>query len=334
MIQNQAPDFAWQNGRIVPWHECVLHARSQGAFWGANVFEGIRGYWDGDAPDGRLLLFRVADHLARLERSMRSLRMDIEYSADDLASAINDLIIANGWRQLVHVCVVSYFDEGPNFDPLAPTEDTGVHITATPMTRGPGYRDGVSASISSWRRISDDAMPPRIKAGANYHNSRLAHHEAVRNGYDTTVILNQRGTVAEAPGACVVMVRDGRLVTPPGTSGVLEGITVATIGELAAEELGVVLERREIDRTELYVADEVFLCGTMAELLPITSLDRLPIGSGGPGPLTKRLQELYELAVHGRTGQAKQWTTEVPLPAPERESESLSVSGSAPAGTD
>jgi len=313
----QAPDFAWQNGRIVPWDECVLHARSQGAFWGANVFEGIRGYWDGDARDGRLLLFRVADHLARLERSMRSLWMEIEYSADDLTAAVDDLIIANGWRQLVHVCVVAYFDQGPNFDPLAPTGDTGVHITATPMTRGPGYSDGVSASISSWRRISDDAMPPRIKAGANYHNSRLAHHEAVRNGYDTTLILNQRGTVAEAPGACVVMVRDGRLVTPPGTSGVLEGITVATIGELAAEELGVVLERREIDRTELYVADEVFLCGTMAELLPITSLDRLPIGSGVPGPLTKQLQDLYEQAVHGRTRQAAQWTSAVPLPAPE-----------------
>lgn len=310
---NQAPEFAWQNGRIVPWDQCVLHARSQGAFWGANVFEGFRGYWHDQ--DEALHLFRIEEHLARLERSMRSLSMVVKFSAEDLQAAIIDLVLANGWRQNVHVCVVSYFDEGPNFDPLALTEDTGVHITATPMPRSRGYTDGVAASISSWRRISDDSMPPRIKTGANYHNSRLAHHEAVRNGYDTTVLLNQRGTVAESPGACVVMVRDGRLVTPPGTSGVLEGITVATVGQLAAEELGLALDRREIDRTELYVADEVFLCGTMAELLPITTLDRLPIGSGRPGPLTRSLQELYQRAVLGESAH-KGWTTAVHPPVP------------------
>jgi len=302
------PRFAWQNGKIVPWEQCVLHARSQGAFWGANVFEGIRGYWSD--RDDQLYLFRVDDHLARLGRSMRSLRMAVGFSAADLKAAMIELITANGWRLDVHVCVVSYFDEGPNFDPLSHTENTGVHITATPMPRSRGYAEGVAASISSWRRIGDDTMPPRIKAGANYHNSRLAHHEAVRNGYDTTLILNQRGTVAESPGACVVMVRDGHLVTPPGTSGVLEGITVATVAELAVAELGLALERREIDRTELYVADEIFLCGTMAEILPVTSVDRLPIGSGQPGLITGKLQALYENAVLAEPRHAH-WTTRV-----------------------
>lgn len=304
----QPPEFAWQNGRIVPWDQCVLHARSQGAFWGANVFEGIRGYRH--ERTGQLHLFRVEDHLARLGRSMRSLRMEIDYSVADLTAAMIELVTANGWRENVHVCVVSYFDEGPHFDPLSHTDSTGVHITATPMPRSRGYAQGVAACVSSWRRIGDDVMPPRIKTGANYHNSRLAHHEAVRNGYDTTIILNQRATVAESPGACVVMVRDGRLVTPPGTSGVLEGITVATVAELAAEELGLVLERREIDRTELYVADEVFLCGTMAEILPVTSLDRLPIGAGRPGVITGKLQELYQHAVVAEPDRAR-WTTRV-----------------------
>jgi len=304
----QPPEYAWQNGRIVPWDECVLHARSQGAFWGANVFEGIRGYWN--EPDDQLYLFRVEDHLARLGRSMRALHMEVGYAADDLAAAAVDLITANGWRRDVHVCVVAYFDQGPNFDPLSPTRDTGVHITATPVTRSRGYAEGAAASISSWRRISDDSMPPRIKAGANYHNSRLAHHEAVRNGYDTTLILNQRGTLAEAPGACVIMVRDGRLVTPPGTSGVLEGITVATVGELADEELGVALDRREIDRTELYMADEIFLCGTMAEILPVTSVDRLPVGTGRRGELTRQIQELYQRAVLAGS-KHEQWTSPV-----------------------
>ena len=175
------------------------------------------------------------------------------------------------------MCVVAYFGMGPNFETMSHTEDVGMHITSTPAPRSRGYHHGVAASISSWRRISDDSMPPRIKAGANYHNSRLAHHEAVRNGFNTALLLNHRGSVSEAPGSCVVMVRDGALITPPGTSGVLEGITLATVAELADEHLGIAVERREIDRTELYVADEMFLCGTLAEIQPVV-IDRPPAG--------------------------------------------------------
>jgi branched-chain amino acid aminotransferase len=302
-----APRFAWLNGRIVPWDRCVVHARSQGAFWGANVFEGVRGYW----RDGQINLFRLDDHLARLGRSMRSLHMAIDYDADQLQEACLELIQANEFREHVHLCIVPFFDLAPGFDPLRHTEATGVHITAVPMPRSPGYAKGVSACVSSWRRISDDTMPPRIKTGANYHNSRLAQHEAVRNGFDVTLILNQRGHLAESAGACVVLVRDGQLITPPGTSGVLEGITVATVADIAREQ-GLTLTRREVDRTELYVADEVFLCGTLAELLPVTSVDRLLVGDGAPGELTRTLQRHYETAVHGRSD----WTT--PVYAPRR----------------
>lgn len=302
------PEFAWQNGSIVPWDRCVVHARSQGAFWGANVFEGVRGYWDGTARE--LYLFRIDDHLSRLGRSMKAIHMEIGYSPPELGAAVVELVRANRMAEDVHICVVAYFDGHPTFDPLNYTAQTGSHITAVPMTRGRGYGSGVAAKISTWRRISDDSMPPRIKTGANYHNSRLAQHEAVRDGYDTALLLNQRGTVAEAPGACVVMVRDGKLVTPPGTSGVLEGITVATVAELAFAELGLTVERRELDRTELYSADEVFLAGTLAELLPITSIDRLPIGDGLPGALTTKLQELYQAAVLADPKYA-QWTTQV-----------------------
>ena len=302
------PPYAWQNGRIVPWDQCVVHARSQGAFWGANVFEGVRAYVSPD--DGRLYAFRVGDHLARLRRSMKSLHMEIAHTEAELAQACSDLVLANDFGTDVHVCVVAYFDMGPNFDPLAHTTETGVHVTSTPVPRSPAHRYGASAAVSSWRRISDDAMPPRIKTGANYHNSRLAQHEAVRNGFDTTLLLNQRGTVSEAPGSCVVMVRDGELVTPPGTSGVLEGITVATVAELAAEHLGISLRRREIDRTELYVADEVFLCGTMSELLPITTVDRIQVGVGSPGPVTRALQEHYDDAVRNRSSR-REWCTPV-----------------------
>lgn len=303
-----APPYAWLNGEIVRWEECVLHGRSQGAFWGANSFEGVRAYWL--EADRQLSMFKLDDHLARLRRSMKCLHMPLEYSDADIVQACVDLLRANEFEEDVHIVMVAYFDVGSAWDPLVHTDDTGLHITAVPFPRSDAYRRGVSACISSWRRISDDTMPPRVKAGANYHNSRLAQHEATRNGYDTTIILNQRGTVAEGPGSCVVMVRDGRLVTPPGTSGVLEGITVDVVAELAEEELGIVLERREIDRTELYVADEAFLCGTLAEIRPIVSVDRVEIGDGAPGELTRRLQGLYERAIRAEPAY-RRWHTPV-----------------------
>lgn len=302
------PRYAWLNGTVVPWDECVIHARTQGAFWGANVFEGIRAYWL--ESERQLSMFRFDDHLARLRRSMKCVHMPERYSDAEIREACLDVLRANEYEEDVHVVVVAYFGMGRNFDSLSFCDETGLHVTAIPFPRSERYRRGVSAGISSWRRIGDDTMPPRIKTGANYHNSRLAHHEAVRNGYDTTIILNQRGTVAEGPGSCVVMVRDGSLVTPPGTSGVLEGITVASVAELAERELGIVLERREIDRTELYVADEAFLCGTLAEIQPIVSVDRIEIGGGVPGELTRRLQELYERTIRGDSAY-RRWVTPV-----------------------
>jgi branched-chain amino acid aminotransferase len=303
-----APPYAWLNGEIVPWDQCVVHARSQGAFWGANVFEGIRAYWNDAASE--LYAFRVADHLARLHRSMKSLHMPVQYSDAEIRQACLELVRANDFRQDTHICVVAYFDIGPHFDPLNYTTETGMHITSTPAPRSAAYDDGVAACISSWRRIGDDSMPPRIKTGANYHNSRLAQHEAVRNGYQTTFLLNRRGTLAEAPGSCVMVVRDGELLTPPGSSGALEGITVATVADLASADLGLTLSRREIDRTELYVADEIFLCGTMSELLPVVSVDRIPIADGRRGPVTRELQGSYDRVVRAQEARPE-WSTPV-----------------------
>lgn len=299
-----APTHAWHNGELVAFDDCVVHVRTQGAFWGANVFEGLRGYWLEE--EQRLSIFRLRDHLARLRRSTKSLHMPLRYSDAEIERACVDLVRANGFREDIHVCVVAYFGLGPNLDPMSHTADTGLHVTSTCAPRSPGHRDGVRASISSWRRISDDSMPPRIKAGANYHNSRLAHHEAIRHGYDTTLLLNQRGNVSEAPSACVAMVSDGRIVTPAGTSGVLEGLTMATVEHLAREHLGWELERREIDRTELYVADEIFVCGTLAEIQPVVEIDDIQVGDGAPGPVTRTLQELYDATVHSARGT---WST-------------------------
>ena len=308
------PTVAWMDGRIVAWNDCVLHGRTQSAFWGANVFEGIRGYWCPDA--GRLNLFRLDDHLRRLRQSMRAVRMAVPYSDAELAGACADLCRANGFRHDVHLVIVAYFGMGPGFDTLGLTDETGVYITGVAKPRSPGFEDGIDVAISSWRRIGDDTMPPRIKTGTNYHNSRLAHQEAVRNGYATALILNQRGTLAESPGANVAMVRDGDFLTPPATSGALEGITLATVAGLAQDEVGLRFCRREIDRTELYVADEVLLCGTLAEVLPVVSVDGLPVGNGIPGPVTRWLQALYDGMVR-TAGEAGPWITPVGVPGPE-----------------
>lgn len=294
-MEREQPKYAWLNGELVAWDQCVMHARTQGAFWGANVFEGLRAYWNEDKR--QLYLYRLHEHLVRLRGSMKCLAMPVTYTDEEITRACVEVLRANEYREDVHMVVVPYFGMGKNFDPLGYTEDTGLHITALPMPRSPRYHAGAKAAISSWRRISDDTMPPRIKTGANYHNSRLAQHEANRNGYDTAIFLNSRGTVAECPGACIAMVRDGVLSTPPGTSGLLEGITVASAQKLAASHLDIRFERREIDRTELYLADEVFMCGTLCEIQPIVAIDGKAVANGLPGTVTRSLQELYEVDV-------------------------------------
>ena len=207
---------------------------------------------------------------------------------------------------------VAFFGMGAhNFNTLGPTIDNGVYITAVPWPQPQALWDGVSACVSSWRRISDDTVPPRLKAGANYQNSRLAQTEAKVDGYDTAIILNQRGTVAEGPGACLMMVRDGKLATPPVTAGILESITRTTLMHLAARELGMDVVEREIDRTELYVADEVFMCGSGLEVLPITSVDRIAVGNGTRGSLTKRIQDVYFAAARGEMPAYRSWLTPV-----------------------
>ena len=307
------PPFAWLGGHIVPWDECVLHARAPGGFWGANVFEGVRAYW---VPgDRQLYAFRLRDHLARLRRSMKCLRMSVGYSDGDLTQACLDLVRANRFDRDVHITITGFFELAETFDPMSYTEAASVHITAVRAPQLASQRaDGIAVCISSWRRLSDDTMPPRIKTGANYHNSRLAHQEAVRNGYDTALFLNQRGSLAESPGSCLVMIREGELLTPPGTSGVLEGITMDSVAEIAMRELGLPLRRRELDRTELYLADEVFLCGTMHELLPVLSVDRIPVGDGTVGPLTSQIRRHYRRVVRGAPGYLA-WITPMYEPA-------------------
>ena len=309
-MASSAPKFAWMNGKVIPWDQCVLHGRSAGAFMGSNVFEGVRAYWS--TRQDELFVFKHEEHLARLARSMKTVRLEVPYTLPEIGQGAIDLLRANEFRQDAHFIPVAFFGMGANnFNTLGPTVDNGVYITAVAWPQPAALRDGAAACVSSWRRISDDTVPPRLKAGANYQNSRLAQTEAKVDGYDTAIILNNRGTVAEGPGACLMMVRDGKLVTPPVTAGILESITRATLMELAVRELGFEVVEREIDRTELYVADEVFMCGSGLEVLPITSVDRIAIGDGTRGSTTKRIQDVYFAAARGEVAEYRPWLTPV-----------------------
>jgi branched-chain amino acid aminotransferase len=309
-MADAAPTYAWMNGEIIPWDQCVVHGRSAGGFMGSNVFEGVRAYWN--AQQEELFVFKHQEHLQRLARSMKTARLEVPHTLREIGEGALDLLRANAFRQDAHFVPVAFFGMGAHhFNTLGPTVGNGVYITAVSWPQPEALWNGVAACVASWRRISDDSVPPRLKAGANYQNSRLAQTEATVNGYDTAIILNHRGTVAEGPGACLMMVRDGALVTPPVTAGILESITRATLMDLAARELKVTVIEREIDRTELYVADEVFMCGSGLEVLPITSLDRITIGAGARGPMTKQIQDVYFAAARGELPAYRHWLTPV-----------------------
>ena len=291
---NEFPAYAWMDGEIVRWNECRLHARTQGAFWGANVFEGVRGYWK--PARGRIDFFRLDEHLKRLRDSAKCLRMPVVRQDAEFVAALDALAVANEFQAHVHVVIGLAYGMGVRCESLGHIDAVHAHITMLDMPRSPRLIDGISVGTSSWRRISDESMPPRIKTGANYHNSRLAHQEAIESGYQTALILNHKGTVAESPGACVAAVIGKTVVSPPSTAGALPGITLRVV-EKIARELGMDFEQRELDRSELYLADEVMICGTLAEIVPVTSIDRIPVGDGRPGPVVRDLQRRFDQQV-------------------------------------
>jgi branched-chain amino acid aminotransferase len=303
----EKPRWAWMDGEFVPYEKCVLHVRTQAVMTGGSVFEGFRGYWNSEQQE--LYLFRMADHLQRLRASMKVMRM-VPLLGVDVSQICLELIARNEFRTDVGLVPAAYFGVGPEFSGLAKPQDEGLFITAVARQQMKSLISGIHVRTSSWRRISDANMPPRVKTAANYHNSRLALIEARADGYDNAIFLNHDGTVAEATGASVLMVRKGQLCTPPITSSILESVTRSTLLELVSE-LGVEAIERPIDRTELYVADEVLLCGTAQEVTPVLSLDRILVGDGNRGPITQRLQELYSKVVRGEDSAKSDWLTPV-----------------------
>jgi branched-chain amino acid aminotransferase len=318
VIAKQA-DYIWLDGEIVPWSEAKIHVSTEAVLRGENVFEGVRAYWNEEHEE--LYIFKNAEHLRRLRQSAKVMRMTIPYSDEELTKASIELLRRNSFTGNVHFRPVVYFGEG---EPYAWEPDkirTGVFILALHGPHNPSIFSGIQSCISTWRRNSELASPPRIKAGSNYHNSRLAMVEAKLNGFGTPIMLNDRGKVSESPGSCFFMVRDGVPVTPPVTADILESITRATLIQLLAEELGRPVQQREIDRTEVYLADEAFFCGSGHEIQPIVSVDHYPLSDGQVGQLTQQIQTLYFDIAKGKVPKFGHWLT--PVYQRARVSESL-----------
>jgi branched-chain amino acid aminotransferase len=297
----------WMNGKLVPQAEAVLPVNSAAVFYATNCFEGLRAYWN--AADGELYAFRLAEHFARLRESMKMMRFTVPYSDLDLYDAVREVLRGNEVQEDVHMHLVAYVG-GAGLDSTSPT---GLYIN--PRRRGRIIEGaGLRCCVTSWQRTSDNAIPIRLKSGSNYQNGRLATLQAKADGYDAPIFLNQHGTVAEGSGATFFMIRRGQLVTPPLTSDILESITRATLIESVAPALGMEVVERHIARTELYVADEAFFCGSGYEITPILSVDRFNLGSGGVGPITQRLLTTYMDVVRGVDKRFPEWRTPVYKP--------------------
>lgn len=308
MTDTGTPRWAWMNGSFIPFDECRLHVRTQAVALAASVFEGVRAYWNPDQK--QLYTFELDRHVVRLRESMKIMRMRTAVPAD-FAETCLELLRRNEFREDVHYMPTAYLGIPEGNVAMGPTSDEGLFITAVARPPGKALQAGKSVCVSSWRRISDSSMPPRVKAAGNYQNSRLALHAAWADGYDDAVLLNANGTVAEAAGSCLMMVRNDEVCTPPVTAGILESITRASLIRLFADKLGRQVVEREIDRTELYLAEEVFLCGSGMEVVPVVAVDRLPVGNGRMGPLTAAIQDTYFRVARGQDNAYPQWRTPV-----------------------
>lgn len=300
--------YIWLNGDIVPVEGAKISVLSPTAQFGANVFEGIRCYWNDTQK--QLLAFRLDAHYDRLERSVKMFRMNCKYSREDWRKGFEEVIKANNYQEDIAVRQTIFIDgdAGSWFS----TGPVGMFIAPIPKKRkSTPLSEGISCCVSSWERISERCLSPKVKVGANYINSRLAQLEATANGYDSAIFLGRDGSVSEGPGSCFFMIRDSTLITPPLSASILESITRATLLSLARNHLNVRVEERPVDRTELYICDEAFLCGSAVELTPIFSIDDYTVGNRNPGSLTTALHRAYLSAAEGKIAEFAHWTTPV-----------------------
>ena len=305
MVSNR---YAFFEGKFVPIEEAKVSIMTHAFNYGTGCFEGIRAYWNED--DQQLYVFRMREHYERLHDSCRILLIELPYSVQDLCDLTIELLRREGFRQDSYIRPLAYKSQ----------EGIGVRLKgiadafamfALPFGKYIEKEDGASACVSSWRRIYDTSLPARAKCTGAYINSAFCKSEAEMNGFDEAIVLTRGGSVSEGSAENFFMVRNGVLVTPSVTSDILEGITRATLIELAGEELQIPVRERTVDRTELYVCDEAFFCGTGVQIAAIARIDNRPVGDGRIGPITRKLRDMYFDIVRGQVPKYKSWCTPV-----------------------
>lgn len=299
--------YAFFKGKIVPFNEANISIMTHAFNYGTGVFEGIRGYWNKDK--NQLYILKLKEHFERLQRSALSLKMDLKYSIAELIQFTIELCKCNNYKEDIYIRPIGYKSDEKVGLGLAGKDDFCMFLT--PFGAYLDITKGIRVCISSWRRIPAQSMPQGSKLTGAYFNSSLAKAEAIEKGCDEAILLAPEGTVAEGSGENLFFVKDGKLITPPLTEIILPGITRLAVMELAEKELGIETVERHVKKEEIFTADELFFCGTGAQISSIIEVDGRSIGNGKVGALTQKLQDIYFKAARGDNPKYEDWLTPV-----------------------
>ena len=303
MMQIQPTERVWKNGSMIPWKDATVHVLSHGLHYGTGVFEGIRCYDTRKGP----AVFRLREHMVRLQTSAKAINLKIPYSVDELCAATKEVVRANGLKAC-YIRPISFFGvSGIGVNPIGYPVET--FILAFPLGAylgEDGIKNGIRIHTSSWRRMSSTTVPATAKICGDYVNSALAVMEAKQNGFDEAILLNDAGMVAEGSGENIFMVKGGKVFTPPLNAGILPGITRDSVMSIC-DDMGISVVERNLVRSELFLADELFFTGSAAEVTPIREVDRRPVGDGVPGPVTRKLQDKFSQVVAGEDDHYASW---------------------------
>jgi len=306
--QETATNYVFMDGEFVAYENAKISVRTHAFLYGTSVFEGIRAYWNEE--EKQMYAFRMKEHYERLRNSAKIMIMDTKYSIQEMCDITIDLLKKNAHKSDAYIRPTLYKSAEVVGPKLINNPDSFLIFT-TPLGQYIDISKGLSVCVSSWRRNDDNAIPPRAKVSGSYANTALIATDAVRAGFDDAIVLDQIGQVTEGSAMNLYLVENGKLVTTKQTDNILIGVTRNTVKELAEKEFGIEVIEREIDRTELYIADEAFYCGTGAQISPITSIDHRNLGDGNIGPITAKLQKLYFDVVKGKVAKYKHWCTPV-----------------------
>ncbi len=302
------PQYAYFKGAIVPIEEAKVSIMTHALNYGTGAFEGIRAYWND--KEKRLFVFRMPEHYDRMHKSCSILKIKLPHTTKQLCDITCELLRKEGCTEDTYIRPLAYkASEGIGVR-LHGLED-GFCIFAVPFGRYIEKEEGARVAVSSWRRIDDNAAPARAKVTGIYINSALSKTEVMERGFDEAIVLNHDGHVSEGSAENIFLVREGKLVTPSPADNILEGITRATVMQVAGDDLGIGTTERQIDRSELYIADEVFFCGTGVQVAAVIEVDGRPVGDGKIGPVTEKIRDLYFDIVKGKVAKYKNWCTPV-----------------------